>query len=93
MLEGSCLCGAVRWHYDDFPESATACNCSACRRYGALWAYGYEGETFASLARPRHSSAAIRSAFTVAPNAAASPTGADSESIRTAGVALPSTCA
>ena len=44
MLEGSCLCGAVRWHYDDFPESATACNCSACRRYGALWAYGYEGE-------------------------------------------------
>jgi len=44
MLEGSCLCGAVRWHYDDFPEFATACNCSACRRYGALWAYGYESE-------------------------------------------------
>jgi hypothetical protein len=26
------------------PESATACNCTACRRYGVLWAYGYEGE-------------------------------------------------
>jgi hypothetical protein len=26
------------------PESATACNCTACRRFGALWAYGLEGE-------------------------------------------------
>ena len=24
------------------PESATACNCTACRRYGTLWAYDYE---------------------------------------------------
>jgi len=24
------------------PESATACNCTACRRYGALWAYDFE---------------------------------------------------
>jgi hypothetical protein len=26
------------------PESATACNCTACRRYGALWVYGHENE-------------------------------------------------
>jgi hypothetical protein len=26
------------------PESATACNCTVCRRYGTLWAYDYEGE-------------------------------------------------
>jgi len=26
------------------PESATACNCTACRRYGVLWAYDYEDE-------------------------------------------------
>ena len=44
MLEGSCLCGSVRWRFHGFPESATACNCTACRRYGVLWAYGYEGE-------------------------------------------------
>jgi hypothetical protein len=25
------------------PEGATACNCTACRRYGVLWAYGHEG--------------------------------------------------
>jgi len=43
MIEGSCLCGAVTWAFDGVPESATACNCSACRRYGALWAYDYEG--------------------------------------------------
>ena len=42
MIEGSCLCSAVTWAFDDIPESATACNCTACRRYGALWAYDYE---------------------------------------------------
>ena len=55
MLEGSCLCGAARWYYHDLPNSATAFNCSACRRYGALWAYGYEGENTRSLARHRRS--------------------------------------
>jgi hypothetical protein len=44
MIEGSCHCGAVRWSFDGVPESATACNCTACRRYGTLWAYDYEGE-------------------------------------------------
>lgn len=44
MLEGSCLCGKVRWTFDGVPESATACNCTACRRYGVLWAYDYDGE-------------------------------------------------
>jgi len=44
MLEGSCHCGAARWQLSEMPESATACNCTACRRYGPLWAYGYEGE-------------------------------------------------
>ncbi len=44
MIQGSCLCGAVQWRFEGMPESATACNCTACRRYGALWAYDYEGE-------------------------------------------------
>ena len=43
-IEGSCLCGSVTWAYEGPLESATACNCTACRRYGALWAYGYVGE-------------------------------------------------
>ncbi len=44
MIEGSCLCRAVRWQFEGLPEGATACNCTACRRYGALWAYDHEGE-------------------------------------------------
>jgi len=47
MLEGSCLCGAVRWRFDGPVESTTACNCTACRRYGTLWIYGHEGEEIA----------------------------------------------
>lgn len=44
MIQGSCLCGAVRWQFEGQPDGATACNCTACRRYGVLWAYDYEDE-------------------------------------------------
>ena len=39
MHEGSCHCGAVRLTLPSTPTVATACNCSLCRRVGALWAY------------------------------------------------------
>ena len=42
MLEGSCHCGKLKWSFDGSPDSATACNCTLCRRYGVLWAYDYE---------------------------------------------------
>ncbi len=41
MLKGSCHCETVKWVYDVPLESVTACNCTLCRRYGALWAYGH----------------------------------------------------
>lgn len=44
MLIGTCHCGAVGWSFDGLPDAATACNCTVCRRYGVLWAYGFEGE-------------------------------------------------
>jgi hypothetical protein len=44
VIEGTCHCGAVTWRFDGMPESATACNCTVCRRYGTLWIYDYEGE-------------------------------------------------
>ena len=44
MIQGSCHCGKVRWSFDGLPEGATACNCTICRRHGALWAYDFEGE-------------------------------------------------
>ncbi len=47
MLKGSCHCGAAGWTLEGYPGPATACNCTLCRRYGALWAYDYEGERIA----------------------------------------------
>ncbi len=44
MITGSCHCGQVHWTFNGLPNSATACNCTVCRRYGVLWAYDYEGE-------------------------------------------------
>jgi len=44
VINGSCLCGQVTWRLEPAPDGATACNCSACRRYGVLWAYDHEGE-------------------------------------------------
>jgi len=43
VLEGKCHCGLVIWRLDRDPDSVTACNCTICRRYGVLWAYGYIG--------------------------------------------------
>lgn len=41
---GICLCGSVGWRFRGGIPDATICNCSACRRYGALWAYGFDGQ-------------------------------------------------
>lgn len=38
IITGGCLCGAVRFEIT-WPDHVTSCNCSACRRYAALWAY------------------------------------------------------
>lgn len=35
----SCHCGAIRIEVRQLPRTVTSCNCSICRRYGALWAY------------------------------------------------------
>lgn len=39
MIEVSCHCGAVKLGIQTAPEEVNECNCSICRRYGALWAY------------------------------------------------------
>ena len=44
MITGTCHCGALHWELDGDPGNVTACNCTLCRRYGALWAYDYEDE-------------------------------------------------
>ncbi len=44
MLTGTCHCGAAHWTLQGDPGTATACNCTLCRRYGVLWAYDFENE-------------------------------------------------
>jgi hypothetical protein len=44
-LEGSCHCQSLKWTFTGPLESATACNCTSCRRWGGLWAYGVENES------------------------------------------------
>ena len=39
MLTASCHCGAIKVEVPRKPRRLTSCNCSICRRYGALWAY------------------------------------------------------
>lgn len=42
MISGSCHCGAVTFSLAGQPQAITACNCTICRRYGTLWAYGFD---------------------------------------------------
>ena len=37
MIRGSCHCGAVSFELAEHRDFLTDCNCSICRRYGALW--------------------------------------------------------
>ena len=41
MITGTCHCGAAHWTLEGNPGRVTSCNCTLCRRYGALWAYDY----------------------------------------------------
>ena len=41
-LEARCHCGGCGWSLVGDPGSITACSCTLCHRYGALWAYDYE---------------------------------------------------
>ena len=38
-LAATCHCGAVQIRVRRMVRTLTSCNCSICRRYGALWAY------------------------------------------------------
>ena len=46
MIRAACHCEAVRFEIADPPEWVLDCNCTLCRRYGALWTYfrGAEGQ-------------------------------------------------
>ncbi len=41
-VRAACHCGAVRIVMQPRPAWVLDCNCSICRRYGALWAYSWD---------------------------------------------------
>jgi hypothetical protein len=42
--EGSCHCGTIRIEIEGDPVEVSECNCSICRRTGALWIYRPPGQ-------------------------------------------------
>ncbi len=50
MIKAACHCTAVRFEISEAPLWVLDCNCTICRRYGALWAY-YPGPEQAKLLR------------------------------------------
>ncbi len=44
MFNLECHCGNIKLFPEAPPGSLTSCNCSICRRLGALWAYFNLGE-------------------------------------------------
>jgi hypothetical protein len=65
MLRGTCHCGAVTVELPSAPETATDCNCSICRRLGALWAY-YEFGTVRITGHPGNTQKYIQGDKTLA---------------------------
>jgi hypothetical protein len=59
MLAATCHCGAVRVEIPDRPDTVTNCNCSLCRRVGALWAY-YDVGTVHVHGHPEHTAAYVQ---------------------------------
>jgi hypothetical protein len=53
MLAGSCHCGNVRIDIPARPDALVLCNCTICRRNGALWAF-YAREDVRLSGHPEH---------------------------------------
>ena len=58
LLQGSCHCGAVKLTLPHQPLKATRCNCSICRRLGAVYAY-FDLGTVLIEGHPQHTQAYI----------------------------------
>ena len=39
MYQGSCHCGRVQFELTQAPQKLVDCNCTVCRRIGALWGH------------------------------------------------------
>ena len=58
MLTGTCHCGAITVEVPAAPAAITLCNCSLCRRTGALWGY-YPMASVRVDGHPQHTEAYV----------------------------------
>jgi hypothetical protein len=52
VIRAACHCGAARFEIAEPPAWVLDCNCTLCRRYGALWSYYHPPDHAKLLARP-----------------------------------------
>ena len=64
MLNGSCHCGNVRIEVPDHPPALVLCNCTICRRNGALWAF-YARDELRLSGHPEHTRGYVWGARTI----------------------------
>ena len=64
MLEATCHCGAVRIGVPRAPDFLVDCNCSICRRNGALWAF-YDADSVALGGDPEKTTPYVWGARTI----------------------------
>ena len=57
-MRGACHCGAVRLTLPSAPDKATRCNCSLCRRTGAIFGY-FEFGTVTVQGHPENTEAYV----------------------------------
>ena len=53
MIKAACHCGSVRFEIAEAPSWVLDCNCTLCRRYGALWSYYPGADQTKLLSKPR----------------------------------------
>ncbi len=52
MIRAACHCTAVRFEIAEQPAWVLDCNCTICRRYGALWTYFHGADQQKLLVKP-----------------------------------------
>lgn len=55
MIKAACHCTAVRFEIAEAPAWVLDCNCTLCRRYGALWCYFHGADQAKLLSQPEAS--------------------------------------
>ena len=60
-VKAACHCGAVRFEVAEAPKWVLDCNCTLCRRYGAMWTYTFGDNPMRLLVEPDRAATVVYS--------------------------------